>query len=332
MHAESPAGFFQKASHAAGEIVGDHGALAKAVTNQIAEVVRFVVEAARSIGLIEIDDAAINIVDGGAGGIPPVGMEQYVAARCAEQGVAAAEQVDAGVKLGHAALVLGLDEGEVVDTGGTEAAHGLNAAERTEPVDCEEGFVRADTHDAAAGELAEVEGVVGADGRIAVAGADKADGADGVGGKVFAQSAVKREERRLHGFHEEAVVFAGGGGEDLVQLEEVEGSRFFAEDVLAGGEGGEDQVGVAVGVGGDVDGVDVGGKKSFEGWGDGRHGEFLGEGSSAFGVAAPDCGKGGVIDGFEAAGETSGGAAGADDSEADELGWHGIRVARIQRS
>lgn len=123
-----------------------------------------------------------------------------------------------------------------------------------------------------------------------------------------------------------------GGGEDLLELDEVEGSRLFAEDVLAGGESGKDQVGVAVGVGGDVDGVDAGGKKSFEGWGDGRHGEFLGEGAGAFGVAAPDRGKGGVIDGFEAEGEASGGAAGANDSEADELGWHGIRVARRQRS
>ena len=164
VHAKSETRFFEQASHAAGEIVGDDGALAKAVTNQIAEVAGFVVEAAGSVGLVEFNNAALNVVDGGAGGVPPIGMEQNVAARCAEQGVAAAKQIDAGVKLGHAALVLRLDEGEVVDASGTEAAHGLNAAERTEPVDCEEGFVWADTHDAAAGELAEVERVVGTNG------------------------------------------------------------------------------------------------------------------------------------------------------------------------
>lgn len=158
------AGAFEKAGHAAGEIVGDDGAFAEALADEIAEVVGFVVEAAGGVGLIKLDNVAVEIVDRGASRIPPVGMKQSVAAWCAEQGVAAAEQVDAGVKLRHAALVLGLDEGEVVDAGGTEAAHGLDAAERTKPVDCEEGFVRADTHDAATGEFGEVERVIGANG------------------------------------------------------------------------------------------------------------------------------------------------------------------------
>jgi hypothetical protein len=38
------------------------------------------------------------------------------------------------VKLGHAALVLGLKDGEAVDSGRAEAAHGLDALQRSEPI------------------------------------------------------------------------------------------------------------------------------------------------------------------------------------------------------
>lgn len=103
-----------------------------------------------------------------------------------------------------------------------------------------------------------------------MAGADKADGANGVGGEVFAKAAVEGEERRLHGLHEKAVVTAGGG-EDLVQLAAVKGSGFFAEDVFASGEGGEAEICVGVGVSGDVDSIDAGGEQSVQAGGDGRH-------------------------------------------------------------
>jgi hypothetical protein len=49
-----------------------------------------------------------------------------------------------------------------------------------------------------------------------------------------AETLVEREERRLHGLHEEAVVLAGGF-ENLLELVKVQGGGFLAEYVLAGG-------------------------------------------------------------------------------------------------
>ena len=107
-----------------------------------------------------------------------------------------------------------------------------------------------------------------------MAGADKADGADGIVLQVFAQTLIEREEWRLHGFHEEAVVRACGG-EDTAQLANVEGGWLFAEDVFTGGEGLEAEVGMGVGMGGDVDGVDVGGEQGVERGRDCGNGESL---------------------------------------------------------
>ena len=96
-----------------------------------------------------------------------------------------------------------------------------------------------------------------------MAGANEADGADGIVLQMLAQTLIEREEGWLHGFHEEAVVCAGGG-EDLLELANVEGGGLFAEDVFSGGESLEAEIGVGVGMGGDVDGVDVGGEQGFE--------------------------------------------------------------------
>ena len=141
--------------------------------------------------------------------------------------------------------------------------------------------------------------------------------------EMLAEALVEREEGRLHGFHEEAVVLAGCG-EDFLKLANVEGGGFFAEDVLAGGEGLEAKVGVGVGVGGDVDGVDVGGEQGFERWGNSGDGELLAVGLCAVGIAAPDGGEDGMLDRLGRAsaadktdGEARGGAAGTDDAPAN---------------
>ena len=51
-------------------------------------------------------------------------------------------------------------------------------------------------------------------------------------------------------------------------MADVEGGGFFAEDMFAGGESLDTELGVGVGMGGDVDGIDVGGKQGFESGGD----------------------------------------------------------------
>ena len=142
----------------------DDGAFTKPFANQIAKMGGLIVEPAGGVWLVQLDDAAVEVVDSGAGGVPPVGVDEDVAARTAEQGIASAEQVDACVKLGHAALMLGLEDGEVVDAGRAEAAHCLDALQRSEPIEREKCFIRSDAHDSAAAELGEVEWVVGADG------------------------------------------------------------------------------------------------------------------------------------------------------------------------
>jgi hypothetical protein len=105
-----------------------------------------------------------------------------------------------------------------------------------------------------------MERVIGGEAGVAMAGADEADGADGVLCEVLAEILVEGEERGLHGFHKQTVMEAGGG-EDLLELGYVEGGGFLAEDVLAGGEGLDAEIGVGVRVGGDVDCIDVCGKE-----------------------------------------------------------------------
>jgi len=129
-----------------------------------------------------------------------------------------------------------------------------------------------------------------------MAGADEADGAYGVVGQVLAETFIKREERGLHGFHKQPVMQARGR-EDLLELGDVEGGGFLAENVLAGGEGLDAEIGVGVGVGGYVDGVDVCGEEFGQGGGGLRDVEFLSEGLGFGGIASPYGLKGGVGDG-----------------------------------
>jgi hypothetical protein len=131
------------------------------------------------------------------------------------------------VELRQAVFVLGLEEGEGVNTGGIDATHGLHALEFAEPVEGEEGFIRADAHDAAATERGEMERKIGGQAGISMAGANKTDGTDGVGLEMAAEPLVEREKGRLHGFHEEAVV-AAGGGKDFNKLALIERGRLLA--------------------------------------------------------------------------------------------------------
>ena len=156
-------------------------------------------------------------------------------------------------------------------------------------------------------------------------GADEANGTDGIAFEMLAQFDIEREEGRLHRFHEDAVVGAGGG-EDAFELIHVEGGGLFAEDMFSGGDCLEAKLGVGVGMGGYVDGVCVDGKQGFEIGGDCGNREFICVGLSAIGVAAPDGGQVRIGNSCESVGEAGSCAAGAYDAEANEL--HEIRVAR----
>jgi hypothetical protein len=149
-----------------------------------------------------------------------------------------------------------------------------------------------------------------------MAGADKAHRADGVGFEVFAEPLVEREERGLHGLHEEAVA-AAGDGEDFGHLALVQGSRLFAEHVLAGFQSLDAEAGVAVRMSGDIDGVDAGGQEKVQRVKDFRHAEAEGIGLSALGVAAPDGGERGALDGAQPLGKAGGGMARTGDAPAD---------------
>src|SRR6185437_15991521 len=275
VYAESVTRVFEEARHAERKFVRDDGAFAEALADEIAEVFGFVVEAAVCVGFVEEDFAAVHVMHGGANWIPPVCMEKYVSAWRAEQGIATAEQIEAGVKLGHASLVLGLEDGEVIDTRRAEAAHGLDALERTEPVNGEKRLVRADAENAAAAELEEVEWVVGRERRVAMAGADESDRPDWIALQMLAKALVEREKGRLHGFHKEPVV-SSRSSKDPLELAHVQSRGLFAEDVLARGERGDAEVGVGVRVGGDIDSVDGPGEQFVEGGSDEWGGKLLG--------------------------------------------------------
>src|ERR1700722_1586254 len=98
MDTEGGAGVFEHTGHAEGEFVRDDGALAETLADEIAEVRGLVVESAGGVGLVEFDDAAAGVVDGGALRVPPIGVNEYVAARAAEQRVTTTAEVDAGVE------------------------------------------------------------------------------------------------------------------------------------------------------------------------------------------------------------------------------------------
>lgn len=163
VNADLHASLLEEACHAEGEFVRNDGALVKSGAEEIAEVRDFVVEAAGGEGLVQFDLSAVEVVDGGAERIPPVGVEEDVAARPAKHGIPVAEEVDPGVKLGHAVLVLGLEEGEVVHARRIETAHALHALHWPEPVESEESFIGADAEDATSTELGEVQRVVGSE-------------------------------------------------------------------------------------------------------------------------------------------------------------------------
>src|SRR6266568_7387498 len=148
--------------------------------------------------------------------------------------------------------------------------------------------------------------------------ADKADGADGVSLEMLAEPAVEGEERGLHGFHEETVV-ATGGFDYGFGLLLVKSGGLFAENVLAGGEGLDAQGGVGVGVGGDIDCVDIGGDELVERVADERDVEALGVRAGTAGGSSPYGGERGCNDVFEALGEARGGAAGSGNGPADLL-------------
>jgi len=146
---------------------------------------------------------------------------------------------------------------------------------------------------------------------------------------VLAEALIKGEEGGLHGFHEEAVLRAGDR-QYVLELANVESSRFFAKDMLAGTESLQADLSVGVGMRGDVDRVDVGREQGFESSGDSGNGKLMSEGAGAFGVATPDDGQGGRIDSQEPFRKAGSGAAGADNGEADGIRGvgHRKRVAR----
>lgn len=167
-----------------------------------------------------------------------------------------------------------------------------------------------------------------------MAGAHEADLADGVGLKVLAETLVEGKERWLHGLHEEPVVPLCDG-KDLLELALVERGRFFAQHVLMAGKGAHAKFGVAVGMGGYVNGVDAGGEEIIERGEGFRDVESLCEGICFFRIAPPDSGEVRACDGAETVSEAGGGAAGANDAEANFLlgfgrvcGGHGFNVAR----
>src|SRR5579863_4963439 len=78
--AEGSAGLFKQTRHAERERVRDDRAFAPARSDEIAEVSGFVIEAAAGVGLVQLDDAAIEVVNGRVSWVPPVGAEEDVAA------------------------------------------------------------------------------------------------------------------------------------------------------------------------------------------------------------------------------------------------------------
>ena len=97
---------------------------------------------------------------------------------------------------------------------------------------------------------------------VGVAGADKAHRANGVGFEVFAEPLIEREEGRLHGLHEEPVV-AACGGQNLGELQFIQGGGLFTKHVLARSESLDADFSVGIGVGGDVDCVHIAGGEVF---------------------------------------------------------------------
>lgn len=115
MDAECGAGGLEQVGHGYRQGMADLRAFECAGSDEVTEVVGLVIEPAVQEGLVQFDFAAIDIVDSGSDGIPPIGVEQDVAAGSREQGIALAEEIQSGIELGHAAFVFGLDEGQGID-------------------------------------------------------------------------------------------------------------------------------------------------------------------------------------------------------------------------
>jgi hypothetical protein len=98
--------------------------------------------------------------------------------------------------------------------------------------------------------------------------------------------------------------------------------------VFAGGQRFNANFGVAVRMGGDVDGVDVGGEKMFKSGRSLGDGELATEGRGAFWVSAPDGVDRCVGHGCNSFGEAGGGATGTDDAKANKL-WGFVRRRRV---
>ena len=226
----------------------------------------FVIESTVRERFIQEGLAAVGVVNCGAPWIPPVGLKQDVSEGAAEQGVAAAEQVESGVKLGHAALVLGLDERKVVYPRSADTAHSLHPFERPEPVQREKSLVWADAEYASAAELGKVQRVVGCKSRVAMTRAYESDLANRILVQVLMKTPVQREERRRHRLHEQPLVRAGSG-KYLLKLAHVEGRRLFAKHVFAGGKCRDAKLSVGVRMRCDLDGIDIGCKERIEGGG-----------------------------------------------------------------
>jgi hypothetical protein len=164
------------------------------------------------------------------------------------------------VKLRHPAFVLSLDERETVHACGRNTAHCLHALERAKPVQGKKCLIGPDPHDAAAAQLGEMQGVIRSESRVGVAGANEAHRPDRLCFEMLAEALVKREKRRLHGFHVETAM-AVGGFQNLLKLTDVEGGGLFAQHMLAGRKRFETEFCMAVGVGGHVDGVNRAGQQ-----------------------------------------------------------------------
>lgn len=330
--------------------VGDDRTFGRAGAEQITEVGGLVVEAVAQDGMVEIDRCAGSGSDGGSRRVPPGLVYCGKAAGAGECSGAGRAEGKAGVELGEAVLMAGLEEGEGVDLGdsrlglrdrwqgthlsddGTVAKMGhpglwlaegrlgehLDFGGGAEPVDGEEGLVDADCHERTAGEVCAPGGVIGGGVDGGVAGEDEGDGTEtgrGGGVEVVAEVAVEGEEGGLHGLHEEEVASASEG-EEIIEFGERAGDGFLAENGEAGFEGGAGEGVMRVWKGGNVDGVEWRGEEIVEG-GDGasamRGGKLVGGLGTAGEDGAEDC-AGNVS---EVSGEAAGDGAGANDAPAD---------------
>ncbi len=157
---------------------------------QIAEVGSLIIEPTMGERLIEIHNPTVDVMNSGLSGIPPIGMEQNIAAWSAQEGVAAAEQVNTGVQLCHATFVFGLHEAKGIYAARGDAAHCLDSLEVSEPVQGEEPFIGSDAKNSAPSEFKKMQRVIGPDGGVAVTGSNETDRPDGVDGQVRAEFAI----------------------------------------------------------------------------------------------------------------------------------------------